>query len=166
MAFKVDYVQPIVHKYSQCADNSSYRIGLPQVWCAGVTHTRAHLDSPSPLRIVISSFQPPRINYARRRCNSRMLNSRNELVHKYSGIKKSCFQSLVKTAMLMSNPWRAYDILYIGNNLPATSSTSWDASRSAASCTVYVAFSHVFVETLTKIVSLFSKAPRSMWRCS
>lgn len=57
---EVDYVELIAHKHSECASNSRFIVELPQVRCAGLTHTTGDLDSLCPTHIVISSIQRPR----------------------------------------------------------------------------------------------------------
>ena len=163
--FKVDSTKPIMHKHLQCVEAVCHRVELPQLRCVGVTHIPGDLDVMFPLRAAISCGQPPWISF-RRQCRSSTLSSCSELVHRYSGINKFIFQFLVKTFMFISNSLKVYDIFSIRDKFPFISCTSWDASRSAASCTVYVVFSRVFVETVVKVANNFSNAPRSTWRRS
>lgn len=66
---KMNNVQSIVHKHSQRVDNSRFWVELLQVRCVGVTCTLGDMNISLLMRIVISSFQPPR-QIVRRQCNS------------------------------------------------------------------------------------------------
>lgn len=130
---------------------------------AGVTHTFSLAACPSPGRTSISTCHPPR-RLQHNWWSSLACNSSNAEIRSLSGRFEASIHDFFSTATLQSKNWSTALSFRAPRRSTAARSNSWEASRSAASCTEKPAYTRVLFDNDPKIASTCKKMDLSTWR--